>query len=86
MVKGAGSGEVELFAWARGCGAWRLGRVAEVPEDLAHGDWVCDLCDEAAWTAAMRAGEDVEGEDAAQELGPSRAAGVGAGGGAGRGR
>ena len=63
MVKGAGLGEVELFAWARGCGAWRLGRVAEVPEDLAHGDWVCDLCDEAAWTAAVRTGQDVEGED-----------------------
>ncbi len=30
MVKGAGSGEVELFGRARGRGAWRLGRVAEV--------------------------------------------------------
>ena len=59
--------------------------MADVPEDLAHGDGVGELRDQAAWTAAMRTGQDVEGEDAAQELGPSRAAGVGAGGGAGRG-
>jgi len=53
-LTGCGSGEVELFAWARGCGAWRLVRAAAVPEDLAHGDWVCDLCDEAAWTALVK--------------------------------
>jgi len=36
--------------------------VAEVREDLAHDDWVCELRYEAAWAAAMRAGEDVDGE------------------------
>jgi hypothetical protein len=67
------SGEVELFARARRCGPWRLGRVAEVREDLAHDDWVCELCDEATRAAAMRAGEDVDGEDTSQELRPRRA-------------
>ena len=33
MVKGAGSGEVELFAWARRRGPWGLGRVAEIFSD-----------------------------------------------------
>jgi len=47
--------------------------VAEVVEDLAHDDGIGELRDEAAWAAAMRAGEDVEGEDAAQELWPDRA-------------
>jgi len=33
---------------SRGRGAWGLVRVAEVPEDLAQDDWVCELRDEAA--------------------------------------
>jgi hypothetical protein len=41
-----------------------------VREDLAHDDWVCELRDEAAWAAAVRAGQHVEGEDAAQEFRP----------------
>jgi hypothetical protein len=35
---------------ARAC--W-LGRVAEMREDLAHDDWVCELRDEAAWAALV---------------------------------
>jgi hypothetical protein len=34
-----------------------------VGEDLAHDDWVCEQCDEAARVAAMRAREDLDGED-----------------------
>jgi len=86
-VQGGGdSGEVEQFARAGGRGAWGLGRVAEVREDLAQDDWVCELCDQAAGAAAMRAGQHVDGEDAAQELGPARARRARAGGGARRGR
>jgi hypothetical protein len=44
--------------------------VAEVGEDLAHDDWVCELRYEAAWAAAMRARQHVESEDAPQELRP----------------
>lgn len=65
MVKGAASGEVELFACARRCGPWRLGGQSELGEDLANDDWGCELCDEAALTAAVRAGKDVDSEDAA---------------------
>jgi hypothetical protein len=54
VVKGADSGEVELFAWARRCGPWGLGRVAEAPEDLAHDDGVGQLGDQAAWTALVK--------------------------------
>ena len=71
MVKGAGSGEVELFGRARGRGAWRLGRAAEVREDLAHDDGVGEPCDQAAGATAVGAGEDVEREDAPQQLSPS---------------
>ncbi len=71
MVKGAGSGEVEQFGRARGCGAWRLGRVADMREELAHDGWVGELCDEAARATALRAGEDVDDEDAPQQLRPS---------------
>lgn len=39
--------------------------MSQMREDLAHDDGVCELCDEAAWAAAVRAGEDVDGEDAA---------------------
>jgi hypothetical protein len=39
-------------------------------KDLAHDDRVGELRDEAARAAAVRAGEDVEGEDAAQEFRP----------------
>jgi hypothetical protein len=61
-----GSGEVELFARAGRCGAWRLGGQSEVREDLAHDDRIGELRDEAAWAATVRAGQEVEGEDAAQ--------------------
>jgi hypothetical protein len=44
--------------------------VSEVGEDLAHDDWVCELRYEAAWAAAVRAGEDVDGEHSPQELRP----------------
>ncbi len=47
-----GSGEVELFAWARRRGPWRLAVVSEVSEDLAHDDWVGELRDEAAGAVA----------------------------------
>ena len=81
MQGGSDLGEVEQFARAGGRGAWGLGRVAEVPEDLAYDDGVGQLGDQAAGATAMRTGEDVEGEeDAAQELGLGRAR---AGGGAG---
>jgi hypothetical protein len=49
-ARGGGSGEVELFAWARRCGPWGLGGVVEVPEDLAHGDGVGQLGDQG-WEA-----------------------------------
>jgi len=66
-------------------GAGRGGSVGwpRAAKDLAHDDGVGELRDQAAGSAAMRAGEDVEGEDAAQEFGPHRAR---AGGGAGSGR
>ena len=70
MVKGAGSGEVELFGRACRCGPWRFGGQSEVAEDLAHDDGVGELCDQAAGAAAMRAGQHVDGEHAPQELGP----------------
>jgi len=54
VVKGAGSGEVELFARERRCGPWRLGGQSEVGEDLAHDDWVCELRYEAAWSALVK--------------------------------
>ncbi len=46
-------------------GAVRGGSVGwpAVGEDLAHDDLVCELCDEAARAAAMRAREDLDGED-----------------------
>ena len=65
-ARGSGSGEVELLARAGRCRPWRLGRGSEMREDLADDDWVCELHDEAAWAAAMRAGENVHGEDASQ--------------------
>ena len=39
---------------------WRLGRLAERREDLAHDDGVGQLCDEAAGSAAVRADEHVD--------------------------
>jgi hypothetical protein len=39
-------------------------------ENLAHDDWVCELRYEAAWAAAVRAGENVDGEHSPQELRP----------------
>ena len=68
MVKGAGSGEVELFGRARRRGPWRFGGQSEVAEDPAHDDGVGELCDQAAVAAAMRAGQHVDGEDATEEL------------------
>ncbi|MBL8805120.1 MAG: hypothetical protein JNN27_24190 [Planctomycetes bacterium] len=45
---------------------WRLGQVAEMREDLAHDDWVCELRDEAAWATAVRTREDVDADDGPQ--------------------
>ncbi len=66
----SGSGEVEQFARAGRCGPWRLGGQSEMREYLAHDDRIGELCDEAAWAAAVRAGEDVDGEHSPQELRP----------------
>ncbi len=71
VVKGAGSGEVEPFGRARRCGPWRLGGQSEVAEDPAHDDGVGELCDQAARATALRTGENVEREDAPQQIRPS---------------
>ncbi len=41
--------------------------MAEVGQDLAHDDWVGQQRDQATGTAAVRADEDADGEDASQE-------------------
>lgn len=60
--------------------------MAEMRGGLAYDDWAGELRDEAAGSAAMRAREDIDGDYAAQELGPSGARRARAGGGAGSGR
>jgi hypothetical protein len=37
-------------------------------EDLAHDDEVCELCDEASGSSAVRTRQHVEREDTSQEL------------------
>jgi len=54
MQRRAASSDVERFARAVRRTAWRLGRVAEMPEDLAHDDGVGELRDEAAWAALVK--------------------------------